>query len=114
MQMRYHSLANFDQGTQGGLPPAAFAVLRECFGVKHECFASPLNVCLGAAEQTFNSLFWDVDQYFGSKGDFFSFVPTSGSYEGVCWNHLALLVSVLLFASRTGMPLKLACSEPTF
>lgn len=81
MQMRYESLANFDQGNQGALPQEAFQVLREDFGVYHECFASPLNVCPGAQEQTFNTLFQDTDKYFGSKSSFFEFWPETGSYE---------------------------------
>lgn len=81
MQLRYESLANFDQGNQGALPHDAFQVLREEFNVCHECFASPLNVCTGACEQTFNTLFQDTDKYFGSQGSFFEFWPMSGSYE---------------------------------
>ena len=81
MQMRYESLASFDQGNQGALPQSAFQVLREEFGVRHECFASPLNVCPGAPEQTFNSIFYDVDKFFGSKKSFFEFWPETGAYE---------------------------------
>ena len=81
MQMRYESLANFDQGNQGALPQTAFQVLRQEFGVYHECFASPLNVCPGSPDQTFNSLFHDVDKFFGSQKSFFEFWPESGAYE---------------------------------
>eukprot|EP01043_Picozoa_sp_COSAG02_P020114 COSAG02_NODE_985_length_15457_cov_108.738247_2_plen_467_part_00 len=81
MQMRYESLAYFDQGNQGALPQEAFQVLREDFGVFHECFASPLNICPGAYDQTFNTLFQDTDKYFGSKSSFFDFWPETGAYE---------------------------------
>jgi hypothetical protein len=41
--LRYETLAQFDQGTQGTLPGPAFECLRDDWGVGHECFASPLN-----------------------------------------------------------------------
>merc|ERR1711871_154181 len=43
------------------MPRGAFAVLEECFGVRHECFASPLNATLSS----YCSLFADTDEYFG-------------------------------------------------
>ena len=53
-----------------------FAPLRR-FGVCHECFASPLNCYY----PSFCSLFPDTDRFFGSYGSFFSFRPTSGSFQ---------------------------------
>jgi hypothetical protein len=47
------------------------------FGVKHECFASPLNAELAS----FNSLFPDTDSFFGGRGSFFDFAPLTGSFE---------------------------------
>lgn len=75
--LRYETLAKFDQGTQGSLPERVFDVLIRKFGVDHECFASPLNV----TTRSFNSVFADVDRFFGSKGSFFDFWPDTGSYE---------------------------------
>jgi phosphorylated CTD-interacting factor 1 len=75
--LRYETLAKFDQGTQGSLPERVFDVLASDFGVDHECFASPLNV----TARSFNSVFPDVDRFFGSKGSFFDFWPDTGAYE---------------------------------
>ena len=75
--LRYETLAKFDQGTQGSLPQRVFDILEQEFQVDHECFASPLNATL----RSFNSVFPDVDRFFGSKGSFFDFWPDSGSYE---------------------------------
>ena len=75
--LRYETLSKFDQGTQGSLPDRVFEVLTESFGVTHECFASPLNVTM----RSFNSVFPDVDKYFGSQGSFFDFWPDTGAFE---------------------------------
>ncbi len=75
--LRYETLSEFDQGTQGSLPERVFDVLRQEFGVEHECFASPVNV----TARSFNSVFPDVDRFFGSRGSFFDFWPDTGSYE---------------------------------
>lgn len=64
MQLRYETLASFDQGSQGACPEEIFKLFREVYGIQHECFASSLNVS-APPDQTFNSLFQDVDQYFG-------------------------------------------------
>ena len=75
--LRYETLAKFDQGTQGSLPERVFDVLSDSFGVTHECFASPLNVTM----RSFNSVFPDVDKFFGSQGSFFDFWPDTGAFE---------------------------------
>ena len=62
---RYESLGG--AGLQAALSPRAFDVLKTAFGVQAECFASPLNCRYDA----FCSAFPDVDQPFGSLGDFF-------------------------------------------
>ena len=49
------------------------------FGVRHECFSSPLNRCFDVPR--FSSLFPDTDRFFGSTGSFFQLPLTSGSYE---------------------------------
>lgn len=58
-------------------PETVFDVLKERFGVRHECFASPLN-CHFAS---FCSAFPDSDHFFGSVGSFFDFFPRTGSFE---------------------------------
>jgi len=58
-------------------PPRVFAFLREQLGVHHECFASPLNCYF----RSFCSAYPDVDAAFGSRGSFFDFRPTGGSFE---------------------------------
>ncbi len=65
---------------QGALSGWVFSFLHETFNVQHECSASALNVW-GSASQTFNSLFEDVDRYFGGKKSFFEFFPSEGCYE---------------------------------
>mmetsp|Transcript_40499 Transcript_40499/g.61402 ORF Transcript_40499/g.61402 Transcript_40499/m.61402 type:complete len:99 (-) Transcript_40499:723-1019(-) len=47
------------------------------FGISHECFASPLN----RVSPSYNSIFPDVDRFFGSLGSFFDFLPLEGSFE---------------------------------
>ncbi len=49
------------------------------FGVRHECFASPLNRNFDVPR--FSSLFPDTDRFFGSTGSFFQLPLDSGSYE---------------------------------
>lgn len=46
------------------------------FGFDFECFASPFNAYLG----NYCSMFHDLDNYFGSKGDFFSLDIEEGMY----------------------------------
>ena len=58
---RYETLFALDQGSQGALSGWVFSFLHESFDVLHECFASSLNVW-GTPQQTFNSLFVDVDR----------------------------------------------------
>lgn len=83
MQLRYETLASFDQGSQGACPGRFFEFLREVYHIQHECFASSLNISnSNGPDQTFNSLFHDVDKYFGAQtGSFFQFFPESGAYE---------------------------------
>jgi hypothetical protein len=74
---RYETLSGASPGNQMALPDKVFIVLRDEWGVSHECFASPLNCHL----PSFCSLFPDTDTCFGSKGSFFDFRPTEGSFE---------------------------------
>jgi ankyrin repeat protein len=50
--------------------------LHRCFGVTHECFATPLTRRLSS----YCSYFPDTDKYFGSSGSFYDFFPSSGSF----------------------------------
>ncbi|CAM9239464.1 unnamed protein product, partial [Ectocarpus fasciculatus] len=72
---RYRSLLG--HGFQAALNEHSFRVLLNHFGVKFECFASPLN----STCNSFSSAFPRSDAFFGSIGNFFSLRPTSGSFE---------------------------------
>jgi SAM-dependent methyltransferase len=74
---RYESLSGDSAGFQMALTEDVFDKLHNLFGVTHECFASPLNCYF----PNFCSLFYDTDRFFGSKGSFFDFHPTEGSFE---------------------------------
>ena len=48
MVARYETLSACSSGYQGALPDSTFEALQSLFMVAHECFASPLNCCLGS------------------------------------------------------------------
>lgn len=74
---RYDLVGDMKNGCNVSLTSTAFETLTKQFGVTHECFASPMNhVC-----PSYNSIFPDIDRYFGSLGSFFDFVPKEGSFE---------------------------------
>jgi len=77
MVVRYETLTEVKSAYQAALPSNVMSVLKEDFGVRHECFASPLNCYF----DRFCSLFKDTDCFFGSEGSFFHFQPDYGSYE---------------------------------
>lgn len=62
MLARYDTISG--SGYQAALPEDSFGVLRDYWGVTHECYASPLNHCL----DSFGSAFIETDRFFGSKG----------------------------------------------
>ena len=72
---RYQALGG--HGYQAALSEHGFRVLQKRMETQFECFASPLNCHFGR----YCSAFPDTDCVFGSLGSFFSFRPTSGSYE---------------------------------
>jgi len=74
---RYEALSGASPGFQMALPEDVFDVLHKHWEVVHECFASPLNCYF----PSYCSLFPDTDSCFGSKGSFFGFSPTEGSFE---------------------------------
>jgi len=77
MVVRYETLTEVKSAYQAALPRSVMSVLREDFGVRQECFASPLNCFF----ERFCSLFPDTDRFFGSEGSFFDFNPQMGSFE---------------------------------
>ena len=77
----YSLLLRYESTTVGweffdALTPGVFEALRTYFGVKFECFASPLDAYYGR----YCSAFRDTDRCFGSEGSFFSFYPSEGSF----------------------------------
>ncbi|XP_013083878.1 mRNA (2'-O-methyladenosine-N(6)-)-methyltransferase-like [Biomphalaria glabrata] len=68
---------NEGKGNQGALTPAVMECLHRVFGVTFECFASPFNCYF----KQYCSAFPDTDGFFGSRGPFLDFYPTSGSFE---------------------------------
>jgi len=77
MVLRYETLSEVKSAYQAALPKEVLQVMQEYFGVRCECFASPLNCYC----DHFCSLFPDTDAYFGSRGSFFDYAPTLGSFE---------------------------------
>jgi Phosphorylated CTD interacting factor 1 WW domain len=72
---RYNALLG--HGMQCALPEDVFQVLHKWVQTNFECFASPLN----CRYSSYCSAFPDTDTVFGSKGSFFDFYPSRGSYE---------------------------------
>lgn len=60
MLVRYETLALGDQGTQGALPPRAFALLQERFGVRSELVSRYLRACCGGERHLFRTSRLDV------------------------------------------------------
>lgn len=62
------------------IPYKLFDYLKSTIGIQHECFATPLNCYL----DSYSSLWYDSDKWFGSKGNFFSikeYFPDGGSFQ---------------------------------
>lgn len=83
---RYQTLFGYDNNKEkikqgcsyhAAAPENVFYLLNKSIGVQHECFASPFNCYF----KSYCSAFPDTDGVFGSVGSFFSFHPTSGSFE---------------------------------
>jgi phosphorylated CTD-interacting factor 1 len=77
MLARYRVLSEFQNGSQASISTEVWLPLWKHFDVEAECFANPLN----RSNLKYCSLFGDSDQYFGSSGSFFSFYPTTGSFQ---------------------------------
>jgi phosphorylated CTD-interacting factor 1 len=67
----------FAGGHHASLHGEVFDVLRDCFKVECELFASPLN----CRWPTYCSKYADVDASFGSLGDYREFRPKAGAFE---------------------------------
>mmetsp|Transcript_15781 Transcript_15781/g.23431 ORF Transcript_15781/g.23431 Transcript_15781/m.23431 type:complete len:648 (-) Transcript_15781:297-2240(-) len=74
---RYDTISALKGVNHAAIPPRAFEAMSRNFGISHECFASPLN----RVSPSYNSIFPDVDRFFGSLGSFFDFLPLEGSFE---------------------------------
>ncbi len=51
--------------------------MEDDFGLSIECFASAIN----SSSKYFCSLYYDIEQYFGSIGNFFNLIPIKGTYS---------------------------------
>eukprot|EP01047_Picozoa_sp_COSAG01_P028722 COSAG01_NODE_1940_length_8843_cov_65.051235_4_plen_1031_part_00 len=76
MVLRHETASETRLGSQLSLPQTVFDTLKSQYSVQHECYASPLN----NACPTFGSVFPDTDVFFGSRGSFYDFEPSSGSF----------------------------------
>ncbi len=71
---RYQLLGS--NNNQLGVLPDILDKMHHDFNLNFECFASSIN-------STFNdycSIYYDVEKYFGSKGNFFNFTPIEGTF----------------------------------
>lgn len=71
---RYQLLGS--NNNQLGVLPHILLKMKEDFDLNFECFASSIN-------STFNdycSIYYDVEKYFGSKGNFFNLLPIEGTF----------------------------------
>ena len=71
---RYQLLGS--NNNQLAVLPNILLKMKQDFGLDFECFASSIN-------STFNdycSIYYDVEKYFGSKGNFFNLLPIEGTF----------------------------------
>ena len=83
-----YDILSFNRSNFATLPPHVFDAFNKLFGVHHECFASPLRHYYSS----YNSLFPDTDNFFGSLGSFFEYFPVKGSF--VCKPPFTDLISL--------------------
>ncbi len=57
--------------------PNIYKKMEDDFGLSIECFASAIN----SSSKYFCSLYYDIEQYFGSIGNFFNLIPIKGTYS---------------------------------
>ena len=116
---RYDALSGCKCAYQAALPHAVMELLKSQLGCEHECYASPLNQYLGS----FCSAFADTDAAFGSKGSFFDFRPTEGSFEcnppfdsksiDACLEHVLSLLMASDGQAASERPLSFVVTVPT-
>ena len=104
MVLRYDALSHTKSAYQAAVPRAVMAVLQRRLSVRHECYASPLNLYPDHHAPSFNSVFPDTDKFFGSHGNFYGFRPSSGSFEcnppfdahsiATCFSHVGSLLKL--------------------
>jgi hypothetical protein len=73
--LRYKIIDSWNN--QLAINPNAFNYLKKEFKINYECFGSAFNVIC----DNFNSLFYDIEKYYGSKGSFFNCKFIKGFYE---------------------------------
>lgn len=119
MAVRYDAISEYKHAYQAALPEAVMDLLQVDLQVHHECYASPLNRRLPA----FCSAFPDTDRHFGSRGSFFDFWPTAGSYEcnppfdnrsiNACLEHVLRVLEHADGLPAGGSPLSFVVTVPT-
>ncbi len=57
--------------------PSIYKQMEDDFGLSIECFASAIN----SSSKYFCSLYYDIEYYFGSIGNFFNLIPIKGTYS---------------------------------
>jgi phosphorylated CTD-interacting factor 1 len=72
---RYQLLSS--NNNQLAVLPKIYKKMEEDFGLSVECFASAIN----SSSEYFCSLYYDVEKYFGSIGNFFNIIPIKGTYS---------------------------------
>ena len=71
---RYQLLGS--NNNQLAVLPHILMKMKEDFGLKFECFASSIN----STFDDYCSIYYDVEKYFGSKGNFFNLLPIEGTF----------------------------------
>ena len=71
---RYQLLGS--NNNQLAVLPRIMDNLKKDFGLCFECFASVIN----SHFEHFNSLYYDIEKYFGSYGSFFNMIPIEGTF----------------------------------
>lgn len=72
---RYQILGS--NNNQLAVLPRILNQLQKDFNLDFECFGSAIN----SNFSQFNSLYYDIEKYFGSRGNFFNFFPINGTYS---------------------------------
>jgi hypothetical protein len=72
---RYQLLSS--NNNQLAILPNIYKKMEDDFDLSVECFASAIN----SSSKYFCSLYYDVEKYFGSIGNFFNIIPISGTFS---------------------------------